>query len=141
MKQKIISSLFTIECEHLQYALGLPHTTEIDWWHDKTDNKIWWDVEIFFSTEGISYIRGFVEAVSAIIIFRIHEEDLRAKDIVRLSESNNIFKTGDYYEGTIQLHTLRDRGWDCVFEVECENGIMMPSKMIINFMDKNILIL
>jgi len=141
MTQKIISTLFTIECEHLHYALGLPHTTEIDWWHQKTDNKIHWSVEIFFSSEGISYIRGLAEEVTAIITFRIHEDDLRAKDIVRLGEENQLYKTGFFYEGLVHLNTIRDRGWQTVFEVECENGIMMPSKVIINFMDKNILIL
>jgi hypothetical protein len=66
---------------------------------------------------------------------------LRAKDIVRLGEENQLYKTGDFYEGLVHLNTLRDRAWQTVFEVECENGIMMPSKVIINFMDKNILIL
>jgi len=141
MTQKIISTLFTIECEHLYYALGLPPQTDIDWWESKTENKLWWDIEIFFNSEGISYIRGLVERASCIITFRIHEDDLRSKDIVRLGENNQLYKTGEFYEGLIFVNTMTEKDWNVAFEVECENGVMMPTKMIINFMDKNILIL
>lgn len=141
MTQKITSTLFTIECEFLPYALGLPPQTEIDWWENKAENRIWWNCEIDFINEGIGYIRGVVERASCIITFRIHEDDLRAKDILRLSENNNLYKTGDYYEGLIYVNSMTDKEWQVAFEVECENGVMMPTKMIINFMDKNILIL
>ena len=141
MTQKIISTLFTIDCEYLPYALGLPPQTEIDWWEDKKENRIFWNCEVFFSTEGIGYIRGLVEDAFCIIVFRIHEDDLRAKDILRLSEDFQLYKTGDFYEGLIRVNTLTDKEWQTVFEVDCENGVMMPTKMFINFMDKNILIL
>jgi hypothetical protein len=141
MTQRLTSTLFTIDCEYLPYALGLPPQTEIDWWEDKMNNSIWWNAEIFFSTEGISYIRGLVERASCIITFRIHEDDLRTKDILRLSEDRQLYKTGDFYEGLIWVNTFTQKDWNVAFEVECENGVMMPTKMIINFMDKNILIL
>lgn len=141
MTQRITSTLFTIDIEHLPYALGLPPQTDIDWWENKRENSIWWDCEIAFNNEGIGYIRGLVERANCIITFRIHEDDLRTKDIVRLSEDNNLYKSGEFYEGLIYVNTMTDKDWQTAFEVECENGVMMPSKMIINFMDKNILIL
>ena len=141
MKQKLVSKHFTIECEDLYYALGLPHGTDIDWWHSKTDSMIWWDCEIFFNSEGINDIRGLVERFSTIITFRIHEGDLRSKDVVRLSSENMLYKTGDFYEGLLYVNTMTEKEWQVSFEVECENNVMMPTKVEIDFMDKHILIL
>lgn len=139
--QNFISKGFTIDIENLAYKLGLPANTEIDWWEDKNSKKIFWEAEILSSSEGISAIKGNFMALHIIITFRVFGDDLRSKDITRLTEEYQMYETGDYYEGLIHLNTLVEKDWNIVFDVEVESGVMMPTQVLIDYMDKHIQII
>lgn len=133
---KFISTGFTIDAENLAYRLGLPAQTEIDFWDDKTSKKIFWEANVETSIEGISAIRSKFTALHLIIIFRLMTDDLRSKDIARLTEENQMYETGDFQEGLIHVNTLTEKDWNVVFDVEAESGVMMPTQVHIDFMDK-----
>lgn len=135
---KFISTGFTIDAENLAYRLGLPAQTEIDFWDDKTSKKIFWEANVETSIEGISAIRSKFTALHLIIVFRLMTEDLRHKDIVRLTEENQMYETGDFQEGLIHVNTLTEKDWNVIFDVEAESGVMMPTQVHIDFMDKTI---
>lgn len=141
MTQKFISTAFTIDIEHLAYKLGLPIDTEIDWWEDKRSKKIYWESEIIYTNEGISAIKGNFNALQIIFTFRVFTDDLRSKDITRLTEDFQMFETGDYQEGLVHLNTIVEKDWNVKFEVESESGIMMPTNVTIDYLDKTIIIL
>lgn len=138
---KFISTGFTIDAENLAYRLGLPAQTEIDFWDDKTSKKIFWEANVETSIEGISAIRSKFTALHLIIIFRLMTDDLRSKDIARLTEENQMYETGDFQEGLIHVNTLTEKDWNVVFDVEAESGVMMPTQVHIDFMDKIIQVL
>lgn len=138
---KFISTGFTIDAENLAYRLGLPAQTEIDFWDDKTSKKIFWEANVETSLEGISAIRSKFTALHLIIIFRLMTDDLRSKDIARLTEENQMYETGDFQEGLIHVNTLTEKDWNVVFDVEAESGVMMPTQVHIDFMDKIIQVL
>lgn len=138
---KFISTGFTIDAENLAYRLGLPAQTEIDFWDDKTSKKIFWEANVETSLEGISAIRSKFTALHLIIIFRLMTDDLRTKDIARLTEDNQMYETGDFQEGLIHVNTLTEKDWNVVFDVEAESGVMMPTQVHIDFMDKIIQVL
>lgn len=133
---KFISTGFTIDAENLAYRLGLPAQTEIDFWDDKTSKKIFWEANVETSLEGISAIRSKFTALHLIIIFRLMTDDLRSKDIVRLTEENQMYETGDFQEGLIHVNTLTEKDWNVIFDLEAESGVMMPTQVHIDFMDK-----
>lgn len=135
---KFISTGLTIDAENLAYRLGLPAQTEIDFWDDKTSKKIFWEANVETSIEGISAIRSKFTALHLIIIFRLMTDDLRSKDIARLTEENQMYETGDFQEGLIHVNTLTEKDWNVVFDVEAESGVMMPTQVHIDFMDKTI---
>ena len=139
--QKFISTGFTIDIENLAYKLGLPAQTEIDWWEDKKSKKIFWEAEILSSNEGISAIKGNFMALHIIITFRVFGDDLRSKDITRLTEDFQMYETGDFHEGLVHLNTIVEKDWNVVFDVEIESGVMMPTQVMIDFMDKHIQII
>lgn len=138
---KFISTGFTIDVENLAYRLGLPAQTEIDWWEDKKSKKVFWEAEIQNTDEGISAIKGNFRALHLIITFRVFTDDLRSKDITRLTEENQMFETGDYQEGLVHVNTMVEKDWNVVFDVEAESGVMMPTQVHLDFMDKNIQII
>lgn len=138
---KFISTGFTIDAENLAYRLGLPAQTEIDFWDDKTSKKIFWEANVETSIEGISAIRSKFTALHLIIIFRLMTDDLRSKDIARLTEENQMYETGDFQEGLIHVNTLTEKDWNVIFDVEAESGVMMPTQVHIDFMDKTIQVL
>lgn len=138
---KFISTGFTIYVENLAYRLGLPAQTEIDWWEDKKSKKVFWEAEIQNTDEGISAIKGNFRALHLIITFRVFTDDLRSKDITRLTEENQMFETGDYQEGLVHVNTMVEKDWNVVFDVEAESGVMMPTQVHLDFMDKNIQII
>jgi len=138
---KFISTGFTIDVENLAYRLGLPAQTEIDWWEDKKSKKVFWEAEIQNTDEGISAIKGNFKALHLIITFRVFTDDLRSKDITRLTEENQMFETGDYQEGLVHVNTMVEKDWNVVFDVEAESGVMMPTQVHLDFMDKNIQII
>lgn len=135
---KFISTGFTIDVENLAYRLGLPAQTEIDWWEDKKSKKVFWEAEIQNTDEGISAIKGNFRALHLIITFRVFTDDLRSKDITRLTEENQMFETGDYQEGLVYVNTMVEKDWNVVFDVEAESGVMMPTQVHLDFMDKTI---
>lgn len=135
---KFISTGFTIDAENLAYRLGLPAQTEIDFWDDKTSKKIFWEANVETSLEGISAIKAKFTALHLIIIFRLMTDDLRSKDIARLTEENQMYETGDFQEGLIHVNTLTEKDWNVIFDVEAESGVMMPTQVHIDFMDKTI---
>jgi hypothetical protein len=138
---KFISTGFTIDAENLAYRLGLPAQTEIDFWDDKTSKKIFWEANLTTTIDGISAIKGKFTALHIIIVFRLLTDDLRSKDIARLTEENQMFETGDYQEGLIHINTMTEKDWNVVFDVEVESGVMMPTQVHIDFMDKLIQVL
>jgi hypothetical protein len=135
---KFISTGFTIDAENLAYRLGLPAQTEIDWWEDKTSKKIFWEAFVESNLEGISAIKAKFTALHLIIVFRVMTDDLRSKDIARLTDDNQMFETGDFQEGLIHINTMTEKDWNVIFDVEAESGVMMPTQVIIDFMDKTI---
>ena len=139
--QNFISTGFTIDIENLAYKLGLPAQTEIDWWEDKRSKKVFWEAEILSSSEGISAIKGNFKALHCIITFRVFGDDLRSKDITRLTEEYQMYETGDFHEGLVHINTLTEKDWNVIFDVEIESGVMMPTQCMIDFMDKTIQII
>lgn len=135
---KFISTGFTIDAENLAYRLGLPAQTEIDWWEDKTSKKIFWEAFVESNLEGISAIKAKFTALHIILTFRVMTDDLRSKDITRLTEDNQMFETGDFQEGLIHINTMTEKDWNVIFDVEAESGVMMPTQVMIDFMDKTI---
>jgi hypothetical protein len=135
---KFISTGFTIDAENLAYRLGLPAQTEIDFWDDKTSKKIFWEAFVESNLEGISAIKAKFTALHLIIVFRVMTDDLRSKDIARLTDDNQMFETGDFQEGLIHINTMTEKDWNVIFDVEAESGVMMPTQVIIDFMDKTI---
>lgn len=135
---KFISTGFTIDAENLAYRLGLPAQTEIDWWEDKTSKKIFWEAFVESNLEGISAIKAKFTALHIILTFRVMTDDLRTKDITRLTEDNQMFETGDFQEGLIHINTMTEKDWNVIFDVEAESGVMMPTQVMIDFMDKTI---
>lgn len=135
---KFISTGFTIDAENLAYRLGLPAQTEIDFWDDKTSKKIFWEAFVESNLEGISAIKAKFTALHLIIVFRVMTDDLRSKDIARLMDENQMFETGDYQEGLIHVNTMTEKDWNIIFDVEAESGVMMPTQVMIDFMDKTI---
>jgi hypothetical protein len=133
---KFISTGFTIDAENLAYRLGLPAQTEIDFWDDKTSKKIFWEAFVESNLEGISAIKAKFTALHLIIVFRVMTDDLRSKDIARLMDENQMFETGDYQEGLIHVNTMTEKDWNIIFDVEAESGVMMPTQVHIDFMDK-----
>jgi hypothetical protein len=133
---KFISTGFTIDAENLAYRLGLPAQTEIDFWDDKTSKKIFWEAFVESNLEGISAIKAKFTALHLIIVFRVMTDDLRSKDIARLTDENQMFETGDYQEGLIHVNTMTEKDWNIIFDVEAESGVMMPTQVHIDFMDK-----
>lgn len=135
---KFISTGFTIDAENLAYRLGLPAQTDIDWWEDKTSKKIFWEAFVESNLEGISAIKAKFTALHIILTFRVMTDDLRSKDITRLTEDNQMFETGDFQEGLIHINTMTEKDWNVIFDVEAESGVMMPTQVHIDFMDKTI---
>lgn len=135
---KFISTGFTIDAENLAYRLGLPAQTDIDWWEDKTSKKIFWEAFVENNLEGISAIKAKFTALHIILTFRVMTDDLRSKDITRLTEENQMFETGDFQEGLIHINTMTEKDWNVIFDVEAESGVMMPTQVMIDFMDKTI---
>jgi hypothetical protein len=133
---KFISTGFTIDAENLAYRLGLPAQTEIDFWDDKTSKKIFWEAFVESNLEGISAIKAKFTALHIILTFRVMTDDLRSKDITRLTEDNQMFETGDFQEGLIHINTMTEKDWNIIFDVEAESGVMMPTQVHIDFMDK-----
>jgi hypothetical protein len=133
---KFISTGFTIDAENLAYRLGLPAQTEIDFWDDKTSKKIFWEAFVESNLEGISAIKAKFTALHLIIVFRVMTDDLRSKDIARLTDENQMYETGDYQEGLIHVNTMTEKDWNIIFDVEAESGVMMPTQVHIDFMDK-----
>lgn len=133
---KFISTGFTIDAENLAYRLGLPAQTEIDFWDDKTSKKIFWEAFVESNLEGISAIKAKFTALHLIIVFRVMTDDLRSKDIARLMDENQMFETGDFQEGLIHVNTMTEKDWNIIFDVEAESGVMMPTQVHIDFMDK-----
>lgn len=133
---KFISTGFTIDAENLAYRLGLPAQTEIDFWDDKTSKKIFWEAFVESNLEGISAIKAKFSALHLIIVFRVMTDDLRSKDIARLTDENQMFETGDFQEGLIHVNTMTEKDWNIIFDVEAESGVMMPTQVHIDFMDK-----
>ena len=133
---KFISTGFTIDAENLAYRLGLPAQTEIDFWDDKTSKKIFWEAFVESYLEGISAIKAKFTALHLIIVFRVMTDDLRSKDIARLTDENQMFETGDFQEGLIHVNTMTEKDWNIIFDVEAESGVMMPTQVHIDFMDK-----
>jgi hypothetical protein len=133
---KFISTGFTIDAENLAYRLGLPAQTEIDFWDDKTSKKIFWEAFVESNLEGISAIKAKFTALHLIIVFRVMTDDLRSKDIARLTDENQMFETGDFQEGLIHVNTMTEKDWNIIFDVEAESGVMMPTQVHIDFMDK-----
>jgi hypothetical protein len=133
---KFISTGFTIDAENLAYRLGLPAQTEIDFWDDKTSKKIFWEAFVESNLEGISAIKAKFTALHIILTFRVMTDDLRSKDITRLTEDNQMFETGDFQEGLIHINTMTEKDWNVIFDVEAESGVMMPTQVHIDFMDK-----
>jgi len=133
---KFISTGLTIDAENLAYRLGLPAQTEIDFWDDKTSKKIFWEAFVESNLEGISAIKAKFTALHIILTFRVMTDDLRSKDITRLTEDNQMFETGDFQEGLIHVNTMTEKDWNVIFDVEAESGVMMPTQVMIDFMDK-----
>ena len=133
---KFISTGFTIDAENIAYRLGLPAQTEIDFWDDKTSKKIFWEAFVESNLEGISAIKAKFTALHLIIVFRVMTDDLRRKDIARLTDENQMFETGDFQEGLIHVNTMTEKDWNIIFDVEAESGVMMPTQVHIDFMDK-----
>ena len=133
---KFISTGFTIDAENLAYRLGLPAQTEIDFWDDKTSKKIFWEAFVESNLEGISAIKAKFTALHIILTFRVMTDDLRSKDITRLTEDNQMFETGDFQEGLIHINTMTEKDCNIIFDVEAESGVMMPTQVHIDFMDK-----
>jgi len=123
---KFISTGFTIDAENLAYRLGLPAQTEIDFWEAFVESNL----------EGISAIKAKFTALHIILTFRVMTDDLRSKDITRLTEDNQMFETGDFQEGLIHINTMTEKDCNIIFDVEAESGVMMPTQVHIDFMDK-----
>jgi len=95
----------------------------------------------FFLAKALAIFVAWSKGQVALLPFAYMKMILEQKILLGLVKNNQLYKTGDFYEGLIFVNTMTEKDWNVAFEVECENGVMMPTKMIINFMDKNILIL
>ena len=129
---------FEVQCENLSYRLDLPINVEVDYWSSKKDgNLISWHIDIHQTSQGIKSIESILDSMMVCINWRIDKDDVNFIEQEMLFTKHNGIDTGNAIEGEIMIYTIRDKDkeWEVDFSVEY-NGVIQPTEVIIDFIDK-----
>lgn len=129
---------FEVVCENLSYRLDLPINVEVDYWSSKKDgNLISWNIVLVHTLQGIKSIESFCDSIMIRINWRIDKDDVNFIEQEMLFTKHNGIDTGNAIEGEIMIYTIRDKDkeWEVDFSVEY-NGVMQPTEVIVDFIDK-----
>lgn len=126
---------FEVEALGLNYHLGLRSSVDIDYWVDKTNQYIEWKATLIHNQQGISNIYGYAIGAFFWLRYRIDVDDLSPKEEEHLLKEWDGEIYNGYIEGQFAVSTYTEKDWQIEFSVEPKPA-MIPSELIVNFMDK-----
>jgi len=116
---------FDVTAEHIGYYLNIPVDIEIDYWTERTDEKvIAWYLEVYASKGGIPYIQSHFQYINVTIHWSIDKDDLSEEQITRLKHRHEVTESGNNLQGFIMVYTIRekDKNWRVDFNIDVING-------------------
>ena len=126
---------FDVEATGLNYYLGIRSSIDIDYWVEKNDQWIEWRSTIVHNPQGITNLFGIALGVFFWLRFRIDLDDLSPNEEDHLMKNWEVETYGGYIEGQFAVSTYTEKDWQIEFSVEPKPS-MIPSELVVNFMDK-----
>jgi len=116
---------FDVTADNIGYYLGLPVDVEIDYWTERTDEKViaWW-VGLDATHGGIPYIDKHFQYITVTIHWSVDKDDIDDDQFVRLKLNHEVEEKRNTLEGSIMIYTIRekDKNWRIDFNIDVIGG-------------------
>lgn len=133
---------FDYEVEYFNYHLQLPQDVEVDYWRDKQDCYIDWNVDFGNSTQYLLIEEAQVDRVYMKLYYCIDLDDLGGDQIIKIcfNHEGEVLDRLEKIEGYIIIDTLVQKDWQIRMDLEYRNRLQ-PREVFVNLMDREIVII
>lgn len=122
---EIKTTKFDVTADNIGYYLGLPVDIEIDYWTERSDERVLaWYLEVYVSKGGLPSIQTHFQYINVTIHWSVDMYDLSYDQIARLKMMHEVTESRNKLEGFIMVYTIRekDKNWKVDFNIDVING-------------------